>query len=96
MYKRIIGKEISAKILLSEGNKSGESNIYEAVDLFDPTMLASSSGEKSPETNTSAFSHPGVRSFVKRAHEFLKLYVFHYFLTYKYPCLIFLLGCPWN
>lgn len=46
MYKKIIGKEISAKIILTQGNKNGDSNIYEAVELFDKTVNDSSSGDK--------------------------------------------------
>nr|XP_017248309.1 PREDICTED: uncharacterized protein LOC108219397 isoform X1 [Daucus carota subsp. sativus] len=68
MYKKIIGKEISAKIILTEGNKNGDSNIYEAVELFDKTVNDSSSGDKSPETNPNTFSSSGIVQGIELFH----------------------------
>ncbi|WOG92446.1 hypothetical protein DCAR_0311715 [Daucus carota subsp. sativus] len=38
LYGKIVGKEISVKIDLTEANLNGDNNIYEAVDIFDPSV----------------------------------------------------------
>lgn len=55
LYGKIVGKEISAKIDLSEANLNGDSNIYEAVDLWDPSAHQLGAVERTPESSSSLF-----------------------------------------
>ncbi|KAL1803056.1 hypothetical protein ACET3Z_031703 [Daucus carota] len=60
MYKMIVGKEICAKIVLTQGNKSGDSNLYEAVDLFDQKFHDAGHGDKSPGSSVASFNQSSV------------------------------------
>ncbi|WOH08358.1 hypothetical protein DCAR_0727797 [Daucus carota subsp. sativus] len=60
LYGKIVGKEISAKIDLSEANLNGDSNIYEAVDLWDPSAHQLGAVERTPESSSSLFIQPDV------------------------------------
>lgn len=56
----IVGKEICAKIVLTQGNKSGDSNLYEAVDLFDQKFHDAGHGDKSPGSSVASFNQSSV------------------------------------
>ncbi|WOH11838.1 hypothetical protein DCAR_0831334 [Daucus carota subsp. sativus] len=60
MYKMIVGKEIFAKIVLTQGNKSGDSNLYEAVDLFDQKFHDAGHGDISPRSSVASFNQSSV------------------------------------
>ncbi|KAL1807023.1 hypothetical protein ACET3Z_030091 [Daucus carota] len=59
IYKNIIGKEISVKIVLSEANVSGDSNIYKAVDIVDPSVHQPCVADTTPESSSHVFTHSG-------------------------------------
>lgn len=56
-----MGKEITVKILLSESNISGDSNIYQATDLFDPAAQPNMISQHSPIPKCPSFSQAEVR-----------------------------------
>ena len=53
--------EITVKILLSESNISGDSNIYQATDLFDPAAQPNMISQHSPIPKCPSFSQAEVR-----------------------------------
>ena len=56
LYGKIVGKEISVKIDLTEANLNGDNNIYEAVDIFDPSVQQ----RGAVEVSSSLFIQSGV------------------------------------
>ncbi|WOG95206.1 hypothetical protein DCAR_0414512 [Daucus carota subsp. sativus] len=56
VLKDIVGMEITVKILLSESNISGDSNIYQATDLFDPAAQPNMISQHSPIPKCPSFS----------------------------------------